>query len=97
MTKPQWADAVSEWVSPDAWMLNELFTIRSRRLDRWTARSRDQSCMWVVDVWNRPAPFVTSVRLQDQSYELQCKGERVEPMADVFRRLKAAHSVARAQ
>ena len=106
MTKPQWADAVSEWVSPDAWRLSNepvlfvdnLGEVRNDCLaQRWSAWNRDRSCIWVVDVWSGPTQFVSSVWLRDQSCDVQCRGERVEPMADVFRRLKAAHSVARAQ
>ena len=93
MTKPRWADAVSEWVSPDAWSTEHT----GRIAQRWSAWNRDRSCIWVVDVWSGPTQFVSSVRLRDLSYELQCRGERVEPMADVFRRLEAAHNVLRAQ
>ena len=105
MTKPDWADLVSEWVDPDDWKptKEEPYPF----VTRWFGQSRDRSGVWIVDVtpFSLGAPVNTYIgehgfhfwvrftRCVNKRPDFKFRGKHGETIADLFRRIDAARRI----
>ena len=93
MTKPDWADLVSEWVDPDDWELTDQsvwdiepnhyhlpsFAIRASS-KIWSAKDRINSGTWVVDMVQRMPPEDVTLIVRGVTFKKTSLQLRLRPV-----------------